>query len=187
MNFTSDAPENQTLRGTLLFGINTLVPPSDIDFGSTTLTIGDADAAAGIVFNPHDVNGDGLVSPMDALVVINQLNGLSSSLDADVNNDGLVTPIDALVVLNELIVGNTDTLTGSDSDVSQADLSNALESLFEDLASDLDADPNVAAELLLELDSPLIDSIFDVTNADETEQEDLFDQLAAELAELLTN
>ena len=61
--------------------------------------------------NSHDVNDDGFVSPMDALLVINDLNErgarrLSSHVAGtpylDVNSDQFVTPIDALTVLNEL-------------------------------------------------------------------------------------
>ncbi len=61
---------------------------------------------------PVDVNNDLLVSPMDALLVINQLNAdgagtlspRTNPLDAyvDTNGDGLLTPIDALLVINRL-------------------------------------------------------------------------------------
>lgn len=66
--------------------------------------------------NPNDTNGDGIVSAVDALVVINQLNRVRSdelSSNAppilggaatylDVNGDGQVTPVDALRVINQL-------------------------------------------------------------------------------------
>ena len=71
--------------------------------------------------NPTDVNGDSIVSPLDALLIINQLNASgprelvsANSLAAggegeqtqkaylDVNNDGFLTPLDALGVINEL-------------------------------------------------------------------------------------
>ena len=61
--------------------------------------------------NPLDVNADGSVSPLDALLVINELNSLGAHpLDAridgvdypDVNGDAFVTPLDALLVLNEM-------------------------------------------------------------------------------------
>jgi hypothetical protein len=69
---------------------------------------------------PADVNGDGIVSPLDSLIVINDLNAngphtdgsgstqLSSATGAtthnylDVNGDGSVSPLDALSVLNSL-------------------------------------------------------------------------------------
>lgn len=74
--------------------------------------------------NPHDVNGDGIVSPLDALELINELNNggggvlpprSGGSIDAgtgeagllpDVNGDGALTPIDVLWLINELNVQN---------------------------------------------------------------------------------
>lgn len=66
--------------------------------------------------NPFDVNEDGFVTPIDALLVINLLN---TSGDAelpplsekppffyDVNGDLFATPIDALMIINELNSGN---------------------------------------------------------------------------------
>lgn len=59
-----------------------------------------------------DVNADGRISPVDALLVINQLNRplaagrptstTSASLVADTNGDGVVSPIDALLVMQYL-------------------------------------------------------------------------------------
>ena len=64
---------------------------------------------------PLDVDNDLQISPLDALVVINRLNGNSSGIGVDgegagespvtfcdVDADGLVTPLDALTVINEL-------------------------------------------------------------------------------------
>lgn len=61
--------------------------------------------------NANDVNGDGFVSPLDALIIINFLNDGNSSLPAevgdppkflDVSGDNAVSPIDALIVINFL-------------------------------------------------------------------------------------
>ncbi len=58
-----------------------------------------------------DVNADGAVNPLDALLVINELNRQQNApfiledrggLYYDVNDDGLVAPIDALMVINYL-------------------------------------------------------------------------------------
>mgnify|MGYP006274053797 CR=1 FL=1 len=63
------------------------------------------------VSNPLDVNNDGNVTPVDALMVINDLNSLGSRpLNnsgspppyLDVNNDGSVSPLDGLLVINQL-------------------------------------------------------------------------------------
>jgi hypothetical protein len=64
--------------------------------------------------NALDVNGDGMVTPLDALIVINHLARIRQGLDqwerprepgegfVDVNGDSRLTPIDALIVINRL-------------------------------------------------------------------------------------
>ncbi|MEZ6117191.1 MAG: dockerin type I domain-containing protein [Pirellulaceae bacterium] len=62
--------------------------------------------------NPLDVNNDGAIAPIDALLVINRLNGkgaaaLEGEADAgppylDTNGDNFVSAIDALLVINQL-------------------------------------------------------------------------------------
>jgi hypothetical protein len=62
--------------------------------------------------NPLDTSGDGIVSPLDALLVINALNQEASILalsHLDVNGDSFLTPLDALLVINWL---NNITLDG---------------------------------------------------------------------------
>ncbi len=60
---------------------------------------------------PTDVNRDAMVTPLDALLVINCLNDHASgqaaadamqSMYADVNDDGWITPLDALLIINAL-------------------------------------------------------------------------------------
>ncbi|MEM8734855.1 MAG: dockerin type I domain-containing protein, partial [Planctomycetota bacterium] len=65
-------------------------------------------------FDEMDVNYDGVVTPLDALLVINLLNaGLTSQLSVsedrfanadyvDTSGDGNLTPLDALLVINAL-------------------------------------------------------------------------------------
>lgn len=63
-------------------------------------------------FNPFDVSDDGLVTPLDALLAIQELNargprdlqadGPSEHGMVDVSNDGQLSPLDALMVLNHL-------------------------------------------------------------------------------------
>ncbi|MCP4853121.1 MAG: calcium-binding protein, partial [Fuerstiella sp.] len=66
--------------------------------------------------NPLDVNADGYVSPLDALMVINHLNSNGSERLTgythvapfiDVNMDGFVAPIDPLLVVNHLNANST--------------------------------------------------------------------------------
>ena len=69
--------------------------------------------------NPHDVNDDGLLTPIDVLVLINMLNkdgarplpvtgggggggGEGPATRPDVNGDGMLSPVDVLILINEL-------------------------------------------------------------------------------------
>ena len=76
-----------------------------------------------------DVNGDGLVTPIDLLLIMNTLDSggdqpleLVKSVDAaaspsalDTNGDGIVSPLDALLVLNYLSKQATDPANGEAS------------------------------------------------------------------------
>lgn len=80
---------------------------------------------------PSDVNGDGTLSPLDALLVINELSerefsnpntGALPSSDRpdgvsyfDVSDDGVVAPLDALAVINSLGNAPSAALSGSSS------------------------------------------------------------------------
>ncbi len=73
-------------------------------------TISVAPAVSAATVNPLDVNGDGVVTPLDALAVINALNSVNQGIsltpallaEYDVNHDGQVTPLDALMIINYL-------------------------------------------------------------------------------------
>ena len=62
----------------------------------------------GVEFQPSDVNGDGAVTPVDVVQVINALQsqregGVVENLSTvDVNQDGILSPRDALGVINQL-------------------------------------------------------------------------------------
>lgn len=66
--------------------------------------------------NPCDVDGDGSVSPLDPLIIINHINtrgtgpmdpeGEGKLPDLDVNGDGVVSPLDILIVINRLNDGS---------------------------------------------------------------------------------
>lgn len=81
---------------------------------------------------PTDVNGDGEDSPIDALVVINELNTNGPhvlddqviSAFLDVNGDGIVSPIDVLLVINRFLLNgasgegeSTAAHPGSENDI----------------------------------------------------------------------
>ncbi|MFV2069608.1 MAG: Ig-like domain-containing protein, partial [Pirellulales bacterium] len=121
VTFDPDAADDLS-HAVLVFGENVAVPLSQVEFVPTTLSI--SGPAFMNAANPLDVNADGLLSPLDALSVINDLNrygardlaapsvastaAVSQQLVStpiyyiDVNGDGSVTPIDALVVINAL-------------------------------------------------------------------------------------
>ena len=81
--------------------------------GRRLLVVGpiDADVPPQNFANPEDTNNDGVVSPGDALRVINSLNaagegGSPQPFSTDVDGDGVVTPRDALLVINRLNSGS---------------------------------------------------------------------------------
>lgn len=66
---------------------------------------------------PEDSDGNGSIDPLDALVIINQLNGEANSSVStphrsqqllDVDGDRALTPLDALVVINYLNLSDGD-------------------------------------------------------------------------------
>ncbi len=86
----------------------------------------DADKAWTNPVNRFDVNGDQVVSPIDALLVINQLGDELSSPSnplnwptgpppfVDVDTDFVVSPLDALLTINALNGSNAASSAGSD-------------------------------------------------------------------------
>jgi hypothetical protein len=80
--------------------------------GSATVTIEMTPAVRRNLVRPADVNYDGGISPVDALLIINYLNAYGSRTVAqaaqacrelvDVDGDGFVAPSDAMSVINEL-------------------------------------------------------------------------------------
>ena len=63
-------------------------------------------------YSPLDVNHDGVITPIDALAIINDLNEFGTHALAatpnnpeapyDVNHDGMISPLDALAIINDL-------------------------------------------------------------------------------------
>ncbi len=89
--------------------------------------------------NPEDVNDNGTIEPLDALLVINELNvpdasngpGLlpdvaNSPPFLDTNNDGYLSPIDALIVINRLNAASNAALsTSANSPVQNSPVQNS--------------------------------------------------------------
>ena len=107
---------------------------------------------------PLDVNNDSFISPLDALLVINELNNVGAhelgtptgevTLFLDTSDNGFVDPLDALLVLNHLNQSNVDAGEGE----------NALASL--PLRSQLD-ESDVSTGSDGTLNSRSIDSVFE--------------------------
>ena len=100
-------PDHQVLH----FGGNATVDNGQIEYVDTTLVSANFTNEA----NELDANGDGTVSPIDALLLINELNQLgprtlSPNLDlpmipshfVDINKDGSFSAFDALLIINHL-------------------------------------------------------------------------------------
>lgn len=117
LRLVSSPADATPFRDTLLFQPAEPVPVSRIRYNVTNIQIGGGGNAEGEMRQngllPADVNGDGIVTPIDALSVINQIgyarSGASGEAAAnrpplftDVDGDGEVTPLDALLVLNYL-------------------------------------------------------------------------------------
>ena len=114
--FIGDPANIKPLHDTLTFDPAAAVGFDLIRFGSDTLNITSSGNLGGGEFtnkiDRNDVNADGVVSPIDALIVINHLNagsgataggeGESNKYYIDVNGDNALSPIDALLVINRL-------------------------------------------------------------------------------------
>ena len=118
-NFIADPADISPLHDTLLFQPPTAVPFDEIRYGfdSVTIVAGSGGSGEGNtnMNNAYDVNGDGTVSAMDVLNVINALNtagpgtlgnaggeGENPKIFLDVNADGALSAMDALLVINYL-------------------------------------------------------------------------------------
>ncbi|MCD0458945.1 Ig-like domain-containing protein [Roseiconus lacunae] len=99
--------DSSPFQDTLLFDRDQPVPVSQIRYDVLNVTVTPVSTLQNQAM-PEDVNNDGLVTPSDALTVINALGrvgeGEQSAPTAftDVNGDFLTSPMDALMVINHL-------------------------------------------------------------------------------------
>ena len=102
-----------------------------------------------------DVDNDGFISPLDALLVINKINSGDTSLVAtpfarapfvDVNGDGNCSPIDALLVINWL-----NAHTGDSTPIGEAEGEAAsTDDFFSQLGSSTKSDDSFSALLAID-------------------------------------
>ena len=116
VDFKTDPTDNTPTFDTLIYGqVNGshVAAPAEITygFGQVTIETGGSGEGEGL-----DINGDGVVTPIDALSVINDLNengsravgngaeGETAAAEArlDVNGDNFISPADALLLINHL-------------------------------------------------------------------------------------
>ena len=99
-----------------LYNVDAIIPIESIKSGSLELPI---TKVVEKVWD-YDVNGDGILSPVDSLIVINRLNRetvdavfsteittSSSSTRLDVNQDGVISHLDVLTLINRINLDNT--------------------------------------------------------------------------------
>ncbi len=114
--------DSSPFQDTLLFQNDDPVPVSKIRYDSLTITVNSGLSGSTPVQNlsmPQDVNNDGFVTPIDALIVINEMSRaafegespsgslVASQFFTDVNGDTRVSALDALQVINYLaVLGN---------------------------------------------------------------------------------
>ncbi|MEZ6137699.1 MAG: Ig-like domain-containing protein [Pirellulaceae bacterium] len=119
-SFIGDPADISPLHDTLTYEPVSPVSFDLIRYGFDTINITSPGGIGNGEFTnfafPEDVNGDGFVSPIDALGVINALNAMGSGsplggggegengvrMFVDTNADGIISPIDALKVINYL-------------------------------------------------------------------------------------
>jgi hypothetical protein len=101
----ADGPKNDVH----LFDIDNQIPDNRIEYVGANVNIKvtpDKLITNTNLINPLDVDGNGSVTPFDALQIINELNAKVTVVQAgrftDVNADGVLSPGDALMVINYL-------------------------------------------------------------------------------------
>jgi hypothetical protein len=101
--------------------------------GTQSLLVADSDLTWHNAARPADVNNDGTIAAIDALLIINQLNAFGAGPVPpgnpppflDVNADNAVSPIDALTVINVL---NSQSTTQGEGEADIAQTGGALRS-----------------------------------------------------------
>ncbi|WP_149499931.1 Ig-like domain-containing protein [Roseiconus lacunae] len=129
--------------------------------------------------NPYDVDGNGTISPIDALAIINFLNRYGPGpvgpgdpgYGYDVNKDGQVTPLDALLVINILnAIQSGATVGGAKmNDVVDPDATNVDEGGQAEAPSPDASVQNSASRMMMSasfaLDLPAIDESVEETDS----------------------
>ena len=111
--FATNRADIQPLHEIVLNTPPTQVPTYQVTFGTTSVTIVPATAPLQNPTNSLDVNDDGFVSPVDALLLINRintndkLNGAEGEMFYDTSGDGSINASDVIRIINYLNDHNT--------------------------------------------------------------------------------
>lgn len=189
IQFKGSPAELSPNHDTLLYQVNVPILNEDIKHDVLTVTISAAGSQQQNQNSNEDVNNDGIVSPIDALLVINDLviNGEgesssdgSSKIYPDVNGDYSVTARDVLLVLQFLTRG---LVSGEGEQVSVE--SQVTKSTADEVFSDIGASLVTSTDKVVVNDCPKAPEVVDSTelnsvshSPDEDEENGLLDLLA---------
>ncbi|MCA9127078.1 MAG: DUF4114 domain-containing protein [Planctomycetales bacterium] len=113
LQVSADSADMLPEHDVTLLGMNSAVPTSRVRYDTARLTINPPAAQWHNSAFPVDVNDDGILSPIDALLIINMINARGAqSVDSlpippfmaliDTNKDQFLSPLDVLLVINAL-------------------------------------------------------------------------------------
>jgi hypothetical protein len=203
-NVVGSPADVSPFQDTLLFREDDPVDRSRLRFETLPIRIGGAGvgAPAQNPFLAQDVNNDGVVSPVDALVVINEMSRggssgegeaaaasvLASPYFTDVNGDRETSALDALQVINYLARMNESqrdaeqVLLPSDSESESSSTTETADGVFAALGGN-ETEKIVSADIAGETTSAQV-SMSAATTADEDEDEDVLSLLADDVSGL---
>lgn len=218
-NITGSPADSFPFQDTLLFNLDNPVDVSDIRYDQVTITVGGGGATTGggggtgpvaatLLQNlalPQDVNNDGAVSPIDALLIINMMSRLGAvtgegeegsalaapQVFADVNGDSRLSALDALQVINFLARQSASRVSG------EGELIAPVQTLATAASSDDDFGPAASdiafgqfgRELLIDASLPsrsttVVSPTILVDADSDDEESDVLDLLAGDLGRL---
>ena len=204
--FEAIAPGTATITGspadrfpfqdTLLDDRDERVDPSQIIYDSLSFTITGNGEPLQNTNLPADVNGDNLVTAIDALLVINELSRLDAAAAGepgsantplfyhDVNGDNRVSALDALRVINYL----NDASAGEAVAPAGEPLSNGIQTLASDASDqaigDLASEGKVTGGAVASADASANGAVVTDDSDSDSEDDDLLDLLADDVAGL---
>ena len=204
--FEAIAPGTATITGspadrfpfqdTLLDDRDERVDPSQIIYDSLSFTVTGNGEPLQNTNLPADVNGDNLVTAIDALLVINELSRLDAAAAGepgsantplfyhDVNGDNRVSALDALRVINYL----NDASAGEAVAPAGEPLSNGIQTLASDASDqaigDLASEGKVTGGAVASADASANGAVVTDDSDSDSEDDDLLDLLADDVAGL---